>query len=88
MSRIINLAWRFRYFFMNSHAIDYINGVLYELENGETSKPSSKEDLDSAITFTARTSGKRTFVIIELVEKLNQRVCRHEYSDKRSKHQK
>ncbi|KAL6444192.1 hypothetical protein ACFW04_001847 [Cataglyphis niger] len=35
---------------------DYINGVLYELENGETSKPSSKEDLDSAITFTARTS--------------------------------
>ncbi|XP_029671998.1 probable Na(+)/H(+) antiporter nhx-9 isoform X2 [Formica exsecta] len=36
---------------------DYINGVLYELENGETSKPSSKEDLDSAITFTARTSG-------------------------------
>ncbi|XP_011647722.1 Na(+)/H(+) exchanger protein 2 isoform X2 [Pogonomyrmex barbatus] len=36
---------------------DYINGVLYELENGETSKPSSKEDWDSAITFTARTSG-------------------------------
>ncbi|XP_018053409.1 PREDICTED: sodium/hydrogen exchanger 3 isoform X1 [Atta colombica] len=35
---------------------DYINGVLYELENGETSKPSSKEDWDSAITFTARTS--------------------------------
>ncbi|XP_012229515.1 sodium/hydrogen exchanger 3 isoform X2 [Linepithema humile] len=36
---------------------DYINGVLYELENGESSKPSSKEDWDSAITFTARTSG-------------------------------
>ncbi|XP_071572768.1 sodium/hydrogen exchanger 3 isoform X3 [Temnothorax nylanderi] len=36
---------------------DYINGVLYELEDGETSKPSSKEDWDSAITFTARTSG-------------------------------
>ncbi|XP_072754359.1 probable Na(+)/H(+) antiporter nhx-3 isoform X2 [Anoplolepis gracilipes] len=37
---------------------DYINGVLYELDNGETSeKPSSKEDWDSAITFTARTSG-------------------------------
>ncbi|XP_076684769.1 na[+]/H[+] hydrogen exchanger 2 isoform X2 [Andrena cerasifolii] len=35
---------------------DYINGVLYELENGDTSKPSSKEDWDSAITFTARTS--------------------------------
>ncbi|XP_071631034.1 sodium/hydrogen exchanger 3 isoform X1 [Temnothorax longispinosus] len=35
---------------------DYINGVLYELEDGETSKPSSKEDWDSAITFTARTS--------------------------------
>ncbi|XP_017881966.1 sodium/hydrogen exchanger 3 isoform X2 [Ceratina calcarata] len=33
---------------------DYINGVLYELENGDTSKPSSKEDWDSAITFTAR----------------------------------
>jgi hypothetical protein len=40
---------------------DYINGVLYELENGETSKQtSSKEDWeDSAITFTARISGKR-----------------------------
>jgi len=38
---------------------DYINGVLYELENGETSKQtSSKEDWDSAITFTARISGK------------------------------
>ncbi|XP_029175073.1 probable Na(+)/H(+) antiporter nhx-3 isoform X2 [Nylanderia fulva] len=43
---------------------DYINGVLYELENGEngengetSEKPSSKEDWDSAITFTARTSG-------------------------------
>lgn len=35
---------------------DYINGVLYELENGDTSKPSSKDDWDSAITFTARTS--------------------------------
>ncbi|KAL2737141.1 sodium/hydrogen exchanger 3 isoform X1 [Vespula maculifrons] len=35
---------------------DYMNGVLYELENGDTSKPSSKEDWDSAITFTARTS--------------------------------
>ncbi|EZA56981.1 hypothetical protein DMN91_011565 [Ooceraea biroi] len=36
---------------------DYINGVLYELENEETSKQtSSKEDWDSAITFTARTS--------------------------------
>ncbi|XP_029175074.1 probable Na(+)/H(+) antiporter nhx-9 isoform X3 [Nylanderia fulva] len=42
---------------------DYINGVLYELENGEngengetSEKPSSKEDWDSAITFTARTS--------------------------------
>ncbi|XP_020286417.1 probable Na(+)/H(+) antiporter nhx-9 isoform X2 [Pseudomyrmex gracilis] len=40
---------------------DYINGVLYELENGETSKPSSKEDWDSAITFTARTSGAESF---------------------------
>jgi len=39
---------------------DYINGVLYELENGETSKQtSSKDDWDSAITFTARISGKR-----------------------------
>ncbi|XP_066602995.1 probable Na(+)/H(+) antiporter nhx-9 isoform X2 [Prorops nasuta] len=36
---------------------DYINGVLYEYENNaDTSKPSSKEDWDSAITFTARTS--------------------------------
>ncbi|XP_015175172.1 PREDICTED: sodium/hydrogen exchanger 3 isoform X4 [Polistes dominula] len=35
---------------------DYMNGVLYELENGDNSKPSSKEDWDSAITFTARTS--------------------------------
>lgn len=39
--------------------VDYINGVLYELENGDTSKPSSKEDWDSAITFTARTSGEK-----------------------------
>ncbi|CAK9832451.1 Sodium/hydrogen exchanger 3 [Anthophora retusa] len=35
---------------------DYINGVLYELENGDTSKPSNKDDWESAITFTARTS--------------------------------
>ncbi|KAF3426408.1 hypothetical protein E2986_10694 [Frieseomelitta varia] len=35
---------------------DYINGVLYELENGDASKPSCKGDWDSAITFTARTS--------------------------------
>lgn len=42
---------------------DYINGVLYELENGDTSKPSSKEDWDSAITFTARTSGENFAVV-------------------------
>jgi len=53
---------KFRYFVINNPAIDYINGVLYELEDGETSKPSSKEDWDSAITFTARTSGKKTFL--------------------------
>lgn len=76
MSRIINRATKYRYFFfMYYRAIDYINGVLYELENGETSeKPSSKEDWDSAITFTARTSGERTFLwIIESDRKeLNQ----------------
>lgn len=71
MSRIINRATKYRYFFMDYRAIDYINGVLYELENGETSKPSSKEDWDSAITFTARTSGKKTFSwIIELIRKV------------------
>lgn len=36
--------------------------MLYELENGDTSKPSSKEDWDSAITFTARTSGKQSSI--------------------------
>ncbi|XP_043283772.1 probable Na(+)/H(+) antiporter nhx-9 isoform X2 [Venturia canescens] len=36
---------------------DYMNGVLYETENDDdNSKPSSKEDWDSAITFTARAS--------------------------------
>ncbi|XP_015587331.1 probable Na(+)/H(+) antiporter nhx-9 isoform X2 [Cephus cinctus] len=34
---------------------DYMNDVLFESENGETGKP-NKEDWESAITFTARTS--------------------------------
>ncbi|XP_012274265.1 probable Na(+)/H(+) antiporter nhx-9 isoform X2 [Orussus abietinus] len=37
---------------------DYINGVLYENESGEAAdtKPSTKDDWESAITFTARAS--------------------------------
>lgn len=55
-----DLVW-IREFSLN---VDYINGVLYELENGDTSKPSSKEDWDSAITFTARTSGKNSLSLL------------------------
>lgn len=54
---------------MDYFRADYINGVLYELENGETSKPSSKEDWDSAITFTARTSGEKMLDSISATER-------------------
>lgn len=38
--------------------VDYIDGVLYETENGEEIKPTTRDpDWDSAITFTARASG-------------------------------
>lgn len=37
--------------------LDYINDVLYENENADDSPKPSKDDWDSAITFTARTSG-------------------------------
>lgn len=41
-----------------------MNGVLYETENDDdNSKPSSKEDWDSAITFTARASGLNHFYL-------------------------
>ncbi|XP_015109560.1 probable Na(+)/H(+) antiporter nhx-9 isoform X1 [Diachasma alloeum] len=35
---------------------DYINGILYETEDGEEVKPSDNPDWDSAITFTARST--------------------------------
>lgn len=54
----------FLFFFYEWSSIDYINGVVYELENGESSKP-SKEDWDSAITFTARSSGKKKICTFE-----------------------
>ena len=42
-----------------SNASDYINEVLQESENdGDGAKSASKEDWDSAITFTAKASRK------------------------------
>ena len=43
----------------SSNASDYINEVLQESENdGDGTKAASKEDWDSAITFTAKASRK------------------------------
>ena len=43
----------------SSNASDYINEVLQESENdGDGTRAASKEDWDSAITFTAKTSRK------------------------------
>ncbi|KAK0158559.1 hypothetical protein PV328_009545 [Microctonus aethiopoides] len=41
---------------------DYIDGVLYETENGEEIKPTTRDpDWDSAITFTARASDSNQY---------------------------
>jgi hypothetical protein len=49
----------------SSNASDYINEVLQESENdGDGAKAASKEDWDSAITFTAKASRKFSCIAV------------------------
>ena len=49
----------------SSNASDYINEVLQESENdGDGTRAASKEDWDSAITFTAKSSRKFSCIAV------------------------
>jgi len=49
----------------SSNASDYINEVLQESENdGDGTRAASKEDWDSAITFTAKASRKFSCIAV------------------------